>query len=142
MSCRWNLSRRGCSPDERLELRDEPAVAAELEVGLDAVFQRGQAKLLEARDLALGEALVRELSERLSTPLRERFGKQLGRALGLSLRERAPPQVSELGEAVKIELALLHTEQVARRARDDGATGRPSTASRLQQLPKLRDLDP
>ena len=41
---------------ERLELGDELAVAAEREVGLDPLFERGEPHPFEPRDLALGEA--------------------------------------------------------------------------------------
>ena len=41
--------------DQRLELADELGVAAERELGVDALLERRHAQLLEARDLRLGE---------------------------------------------------------------------------------------
>ena len=58
---------------ELFELRHELAVAAELQVGVDPVLERAEAKLLQARDRALGERLVGELRERRPAPQRERL---------------------------------------------------------------------
>ena len=41
--------------DERLELRDEPCVLTEREVGVDPPFDRQEAQILEARDRRLGK---------------------------------------------------------------------------------------
>ena len=58
--------------DERLELADDVAVPPELEVGLDPLLERGDAKLLQPSDLGLRELLERELGERGPTPELER----------------------------------------------------------------------
>ena len=52
----------------------------EHQVGLDPVLQRGQARLLQARDLALSERLIREIGERLAAPQPQRRVQQLARA--------------------------------------------------------------
>ena len=57
-------SRGAGARDERLELADDVAVAAELEIGLDPLLERDQPKLLEPPDLGLRELLERELGER------------------------------------------------------------------------------
>ena len=43
----------GCSRDERLELADDARVAAEREVGVDAVLERGEPRVLEARAISV-----------------------------------------------------------------------------------------
>src|SRR5687768_7673842 len=48
---------------ERLELADEPGSATELELRLDPLLERRQAKFLQACRLVLGERLVREVTE-------------------------------------------------------------------------------
>ena len=62
--------------DERLELADELGGATELELRLDPLLDRRQAKLLEPRRLVLGERLVREVGERRAAPELKRFGDQ------------------------------------------------------------------
>jgi len=47
--------------DEPLELGHELGVAAEGEVGLDPLLERGQAQLVETRDLGLCERLERDV---------------------------------------------------------------------------------
>ena len=50
--------------DQVLQLADQLGLAARGEIGLDARLQRGQALLLEPRDLRLREGLERQLGER------------------------------------------------------------------------------
>src|SRR5262245_11221235 len=54
--------------DEPLELADDIAVAAELEVRLDALLERDHPQLLEPPDLGLRKGLERELRERRPAP--------------------------------------------------------------------------
>jgi hypothetical protein len=56
-----------------LQLPDELALPPEREVGLDPVLDRRQPQVLDARDLWLGEGLVRELPERRPPPQVERL---------------------------------------------------------------------
>src|SRR5262249_62344361 len=57
--------------DERLELGHQLVMAAELEVGIDAVLDRSQMELLQPGDLALCERLGRKVGQRLSPPERQ-----------------------------------------------------------------------
>jgi hypothetical protein len=87
---------------EPLELPHERRVPALLQVLLDPPLEAGEAELLQARDLALREALVGELGERLPPP----EGKRLSRlVLGQTL------------EASEVELVLCHPQAVAGRPR-------------------------
>ena len=67
--------------DERLELRHEPAVAAESEIGLDPLLQQREPELLEPRRLDCRERLEGELGERRPVPERERSVQPRGRGL-------------------------------------------------------------
>src|SRR4029453_17388776 len=68
-------------PDQRLELRDELDLPAELEVCLDPLLERDEPELLESRDLALGKGLVQEVRERGPAPERERLAQSRLRRL-------------------------------------------------------------
>ena len=71
--------------DKRFQLADQLRVAAQRELGLDALLDGGQVKLLKPGDLALRKRLVRELGERRAAPQPERLAQQLQRPL------RGPP---------------------------------------------------
>ena len=60
--------------DEHLELRDELAVPAQLELGVDSLLQRRQPELLEPPDLVLRELVEREVREGGPSPERQRPG--------------------------------------------------------------------
>ena len=107
-------------------------MAAEREIGVDALLERDGAELLEARDLGLGERLVEEVRERGAAPERERLAE---RALGrgrISCLERRPSVLREPREAVEVDALGIELEHVARRAgRDHGP----------ERLAELRDVD-
>ena len=73
--------------DQRLQLADDVAMAAEREVGLDPPFERAEAQLLEPRRLVRCEGL-RELGERRPAPERERARRAAASPAGLLLGER------------------------------------------------------
>ena len=95
------LAIRMCS-DERVELGDEGAVAAGIEVGGDTCLEHGQPALLEARGLRLGERLVRDIRERGAAPERKRL--------------RVGAVLDEPREAVDVELALARPRGGSRAA--------------------------
>ena len=74
--------------DEGLQLADQLAVPSEREVGVDPLLERGQAELLEASDLRLGERLVREVGEGRPAPERERVTEPIGCQLRVVPAER------------------------------------------------------
>ena len=59
--------------DKRLQLAHELGVASGVEVVLDPPLEASETQLLEAGDLALREALVRELGERRPAPEQQRL---------------------------------------------------------------------
>ena len=58
---------------KRLQLRDERGVPAELQLRVDPQLKRREADLLEPRDCALRERLVRQVGKRRSAPQVERL---------------------------------------------------------------------
>ena len=118
---------------EALELSDKRLVTAECEVGLDALFERREADLVEAPDRRPGKRLRGEVRERLPAPQIERRPKELGCALGLSADERVAGLFGGALESAQIELVGLELNHVAGRARLDRRLG-------AEHLAQLRDL--
>ena len=118
--------------DEAFELPDELGMTAEGEIGLDASFLCGQAKLLEPGDLSLCEGLVGEVRERGAAPEAERLVKQVGCPLGLVRRQRAAAFLDESLEPLEVELTRLELDGVPRRPGGD--------RSGPERLAKMRDV--
>ncbi len=113
--------------DEPLQLRDELGVPAELEIGVDALLECGNALLFEAGALGARERCV-ELGERRPAPERERLAEHIRR-----LGRRLVPRPCDGGlEAIEIELALAHPNQVAAGLGDDRVAA--------ERLAELRDV--
>ena len=102
---------------ERLELGDECEVAAERELGVEALLDDRQPQLLETLDLDPRERL--ELEIRKWSPRPERFGgtERLGRRLGVTLCGGLAPVCRQALEVLEVELARLDAQQVAGRPR-------------------------
>jgi hypothetical protein len=102
--------------DELVELRHELPVPPGVEVGVEALLQRGQPQLLDARDRVLRERLVAEVRQRLAPEEPERLPEK-GRA---PARIALPPRAFEQPcEAVGVELPLGDPQQVPRLTRLD-----------------------
>ena len=86
-------------PDGRRDLPGELGVPAGGEVVREASLERGQAQLLEPRDLGPGEVHEREVGECRTAPERERLAVAV-------LRD-------QLAEAVQVQLPGLDTQDVA-----------------------------
>ncbi len=118
--------------DERLELAHEVAVAPELEVRLDPLLQAGEARFLEAGDLALGPLLIGEVGERRPAPQGECLAERRRRAGGVTGRERRASGGRQLLKAVEVELPGRQVQEVTGRAGLDragtGAVGRHGPA--------------
>ena len=67
------MSRAGVLCDEAFELTDEVSVAPQLQLRVDAIFDRDEPQRLETCDLRLGERLEREVGERSPIPEIERL---------------------------------------------------------------------
>ena len=122
--------------DELLQLGDQLAVPAGLQVGLDANLHRCQPLLFEACDLCGGERGPRQLGERRPTPQREALAKQPGRRIRVARRQLAASAFDQPLEPLGIQLALAHANAVA------GGSGREQlrVAQRLSQ-PRDVNLD-
>jgi hypothetical protein len=117
----------GVPRGERRRVGDRAVVAAELDLRLDPVLERGEPELVEARNLRLEEALEGEVAERGAAPERERVAKSR-RALGRRERLRV---VHEPLEPASVDRAGVDAQQVA------GRTGLDHFLA--QRLPKPRD---
>ena len=106
--------------DERVDLGDE-AGAAEREVGVDAILERGEAQLFELGDRALGERLVGEVGERRATPQRFSFVQELRALFGFGC---ARPFEQPL-EALGVDVSGVQSIRVAD-GFDSGGPERPA----------------
>ena len=122
---------------KRLHLADEIRVTAEREIGLDALLERHEPQLLEARDRRLGERLVREVGKRLPTPQRERRAQEPCRLLRVAGRACSARAIELALEARDVELVRLDSGDVP------GWTGRDHglAAGLSQSFTQLGDVD-
>ena len=88
MSCARGPLAERLRLDQRLELGHELGMAAEREIGLDALLKRNRAEIFEPGDLRLREGLVGEVGERGATPESERIPQR-----GARRRRRRPRRV-------------------------------------------------
>jgi hypothetical protein len=101
--------------DERLELPDDVPVTAQGEVGIDPHLDGHEPDLLQPRDARPGEALVRDVGQRRAPPQAERVAQPLRRLARQAPVSQVAGLVDQALEAVQIQLAGLHGDQVARR---------------------------
>ena len=105
---------------ESLELADELAETARGKVGLDAIFERREPKLLEPGRSRHGESRFCERAECRASPERERFAQEPSSDDGPAGLAALPPRPREPLEPDAIDALRLDAERVAAaRARDD-----------------------
>ena len=114
--------------DEPLQLAGQVARGAQLEVGVDALLERRESRLLQAADLIAGEWLEGEVLERRSSPERKRGAELLGPLARLG----AACLRSEPLEACQVESLRVDTQHVSGRLGDDQL--------RTDRLSKPRDV--
>src|SRR5215217_5842069 len=119
--------------DEPLELGHELGVAAEDEVGLDPLLERGQPQLLETRDLSLCEGLERDVRERGAVPQSERRSQRVGRTIRLARGQQLSTVHKQALEPAEVELLGLEREQVP------APVGLQAPVA--ERLTELRDVD-
>src|SRR5436190_9037741 len=105
--------------NELLELANQLGVPAKDEIRVDPRLDREQPEFVEARNLLLGEPLVRDAVERWSAPERQRFAGPRRRGVGVAVGERPLRLGQPTLEAVDVELLVVDLEQVAAAARDE-----------------------
>ena len=99
MSWPRRRSASGCSATRRSSSPTSSSCAAEREIRVDAILERGEVKLFQPADLTLRPRLVGELGERRAAPEREGLAQALG-----SGRRLGPARLGhETLEAVQIE---------------------------------------
>ena len=124
---------------QRLELPHQPCVLAEREPRVDSILQSAKPRLPKPGDLALREALVGEIGQRLAAPQRERLAQAPGRRPPRPRRRarfgRRPPAPQS---GPRRRCPLVDREQVAVSPRQDHIV-----AERFAQLRDvaLNDLD-
>ena len=112
--------------DARLELRDDRAMASELEHRLESSLDGLEAKLLEAPDLALGEVRERKIGEGRPTPDGQRPLEGDERRLRVVL-QRARRLRSKRRESVGIDRIRRDAQDIAGRLGDEHAVRRENT---------------
>jgi hypothetical protein len=101
---------------QALELGDEFAGAAGLELRLEPELDRRQALLFELEHELADAGLAVEVGERAAAPERERLPQPLGRAACVLARQRLSGVGHELAEACEVDLLGAGAEQVGARA--------------------------
>ena len=99
--------------DQPLEFGHDVGVAAEGQVGVDALFQRAGMALLEPDDLGPREGLVGDVGQSRPAPECERLAQPGGGVGGPLARERLAALVHEPLETLDVQLAVLHLKHVA-----------------------------
>src|SRR5262249_45729401 len=92
---------------------DHARVMPQLQVGLDAGFERQQVQLFEAPNLGLRKRLVGHLRKRRAAPQFERLAKHLSSVKRLTLVKRPPTGLDACLKDVGIKLARLNREEIA-----------------------------
>ena len=110
------------------ELDQQVGVAAACEVGVDAILDRLEPALVEARRVLLHGGLVRDVGERVAVPQVERLAQEPRGGVGVAVVERGATAVGERREALRVELVGADLERVRVPACDQG-----TVAERLAQ---------
>ena len=123
---------------QRLELPDQPCVLAERQPRVDSILKRRQSRLPKPGDLALREALVGEIGQRLPTPQRKRLAQAPVGDRRVTRGKRALAAGHQRLKTADVNLLALDREQITVSPRQDHIV-----AERLAQLRDvaLNDLD-
>jgi hypothetical protein len=97
------------------QLADDRRMPPGAQVGLHARLQRGDALLLEAPDLGLGERRELQSRQRWAAPQRQGVAQHARRALGVARGERLAAGRQLALEALGVGLVGLHHQPVSRR---------------------------
>ena len=98
--------------DQRLELGNKIAMAAERQVGVDPVLERGQPQLLQPGRLGLRERFVANVLVRRAAPQLERLAKARRRRVGVPLLQLRPAARRQQLESFEIQLAGLEAQSI------------------------------
>ena len=98
--------------DQRLELGNKIAMAAERQVGVDPVLERGQPQFLQPGRLGLRERFVLNVLVRRAAPQLERLAKARRRRIGVPLLQLRPAACRQQLESFEIQLAGLEAQSI------------------------------
>ena len=131
----------GVRTDQRLELADQPLVAARSEISVDALLDSRHASLFETRDLGLCERIEGEVRECRAAPEGQSFEERLGCLLRSTCAKGPSAVFHEPLELVRVQLVRPDSEGVARTAGDENLLRIVGVVSDAERLSKLRDVD-
>jgi hypothetical protein len=113
---------------------DHLRVAAQVQIGVDASFQRLQPDFGQARDLPQRQRLRSHISQRLAPPQRQRRTRLVRRDLPGVVPGCCPRRVRVRPEPGHIHLVGLDPDQVTRRVRADPGTGTGQAAAQPHHM--------
>ena len=100
--------------DERLELGDERRVAAECELGVDALLDRAEPHFFESLHLNARERLEFEVGKRAAVPQPLGTAQELCRSTRIAGGQRLACRRDQLLEELDVELVWLDPQEVSR----------------------------
>jgi hypothetical protein len=103
--------------DERLQLADQIRIAAEGEIGVDALLQRRESQVAQSFNLHLRKRGKGQILKRRPPEQSERFAQGRCGSLRITGRTRPPTLIHQGVESLQITLALTHLQEVSGRAR-------------------------
>jgi hypothetical protein len=124
-----------------LQLADQLTMTAQGKLGLDPVFQDGQAALLQPHHLTLAAAGQGDVGRGRPPPQPQRLSQQPCRPGRVTGGQRRPTLAGQPLERGQVELLGAEVAQVAGRPCAQQATGRPPGLAGLQDLAEVGHVD-
>ena len=124
--------------NERLELGNHGASAAQREIGVDPLLGCLHSELLQACDLPASELLVGEVGQRRAAPQPERLGQHGLRGFGLTSNEQRPTLTKEPFERARVELVMAKLERVPATVRGQSPAAKGLTELRHVDVDAVR----
>lgn len=125
---------------ERLEFADEVVVAAQLQVGPDALFECRRAQFAEADRGTVEQRPVGGVGQQGSAPQRERAALEVGGGRGVVAGHGGAAPGVQVLEGGQVEPVRVQAHEVAGRAGDQGFAARVGVGG-VQEFAQLRDVD-
>ena len=131
---------QGIEPDELGQLARERAVAAECEIGRDAVFDGSDALFLESSGQPGCKLPVGELDQRGPAPERVGRRQDVAGSLGIAAGEFAPALVDHVLEVAEVDIVARGGQAIARRVPTQQLGRAFGIAIGFERLPQPRDV--
>ena len=123
-----------------LQLGDHGGVAAQVQVGGKAVFQRGNPQFLQPVPLGLGERLIGHLGQRRSPPQRQPLAQHPGRSRRPARLQQPVTLGGQRGKTGRIQVPGADHQPVAGGLAHQHPRRGPGRAVRLQRPPQIRHI--